>query len=139
MALNCIADPKPLKPQKEVEVALNNVYRLLQAFRNDAFFGLELDAFPRSQGPAANLTLRPPVERNVRDVRNAIDQAISTAFPGRSRDQAIDAVEGVLRLNESLLNVVYLLLQESAQSQFQTRVNLLLSPIRRAPYYSFER
>lgn len=78
------------------EVALNNMYRLLQSFRKDAFFGQEMPGNSRPSA-AEKLTLRPPVERNVHQVREALKQAIEIAFAGRSNDDAIEAVERVLR------------------------------------------
>ena len=93
MALASIDNPRRGEPQ---EVALNNMYRLLQSFRKDAFFGQESSG-ERPQNPTEKLTLRPPVERNVREVREALEQATRVAFEGRSKDEALEAVENVLR------------------------------------------
>ena len=94
MALASIDDPKGGEPE---EVALNNLYRLLQSFRKDVFFGEETPARPSPRNAAEQLTMRPPAERNVREVRDALAAAASMAFEGAPRDQAIDIVEGVLR------------------------------------------
>jgi hypothetical protein len=94
MALASINNPNVGEPQ---EVALNNMYRLLQSFRKDAFFGQEILSGSQSQSAPDRLALRPPVERNVREVREALDQATKVAFGGQSRDQAIETVESVLR------------------------------------------
>jgi hypothetical protein len=79
------------------EVALNNVYRLLEAFRANAFFDADLSARQSQQGTADTLTLLPPVQRNQGYVRDALDRAIGSAFAGESRDHAIEIVENVLR------------------------------------------
>jgi hypothetical protein len=79
------------------EVALNNVYRLLEAYRAYAFFGLEA---PATQFPAdtpETLTLLPPIERHVQDVRNALDDAFSVTFGEQPTEQSLALVEGVLR------------------------------------------
>lgn len=78
------------------EVALNNVYRLLEAFRLNPFFGMEAPT-RRGQGAAEMLALTPPLERHVKDVRQALDQAIAAAFAGQTKQQAIEVVEKVLR------------------------------------------
>jgi hypothetical protein len=94
MALASIDSPKRGEPQ---EVALNNMYRLLQSFRKDAFFGQEILGEARPQSATEKLTLRPQAERNVREVRDALEQATRVAFEGRSKDEAIETVESVLR------------------------------------------
>ncbi|WP_439401839.1 hypothetical protein ACNJYA_00645 [Bradyrhizobium sp. DASA03068] len=94
MALASIDNPSAGESQ---EVALNNMYRLLQSFRKDAFFGQEISSGEQAQTDPNRLTLRPPIERNVREVREALDQATQTAFGGQPRDQAIETVENVLR------------------------------------------
>ena len=79
------------------EVALNNMYRLLQSFRRDTFFGREAPA-SAPVSAVEKLTLRPPVERNVRDVKRALDDATTAAFGGEHpKDDAIEIVESVLR------------------------------------------
>lgn len=93
-ALASVDNPKRDEPE---EVTLNNMFRLLQSFRKDAFFGRETSDESRPQSAAEKLTLRPPVERNVREVRQALEEATATAFEGRSRDAAIETVENVLR------------------------------------------
>jgi hypothetical protein len=93
MALASINNPRRGEPQ---EVALNNMYRLLQSFRKDAFFGHEAPADAPVEA-SEKLTLRPPIERNVRDVRQALEGATAVAFEGRSKDDAIEVVESVLR------------------------------------------
>ncbi len=94
LALASIDHPKGGETEK---VALNNVYRLLESFRRDVFFGREISENARGRSAAQKLTLRPPVERNVREVREALEQAVADAFKGKSKDSAIESVENVLR------------------------------------------
>lgn len=79
------------------EVVLNNVYRLLEAYRVTAFFGLEPSPRPYSAPGAEAISLLPRVEHNVRDVKIAMEAAQAIAFPGQSKDQAMEAVARVLR------------------------------------------
>ncbi|MBR0794002.1 hypothetical protein JQ615_01220 [Bradyrhizobium jicamae] len=75
--------------------ALNNLYRLLEAYRSHRFIGFEYQpSSPR--GPEA-LTLLPPAERHVLDLRVALDRALEQAYQGLERDAALDQVEKVLR------------------------------------------
>lgn len=94
MALASIDNPSVGEPQ---EVALNNMYRLLESFRRDVFFGQEILSGSQSQSAPDRLALRPPVERNVREVREALDEATKVAFGSQPKDLAIEAVENVLR------------------------------------------
>lgn len=93
MALASIDHPERGESQ---EVALNNMYRLLQSFRTDVFFGKEAPIGSR-QTATERLTLRPPEEQNVRQVKEALQRATEIAFVGKSKDEAIEAVEKVLR------------------------------------------
>jgi hypothetical protein len=79
------------------EVALNNVYRLLEAYKAHAFFGLEAPAVQFPADTAETLTLLPPVERHVQDVRDALDYALSATFGEQPAEQSIEFVENVLR------------------------------------------
>lgn len=93
MALASIDNPKSGASQ---EVALNNMYRLLQSFRTDVFFGREMPASSREVA-AEKLTLRPPEEQNVRQVREALEKATAIAFKDQPKERAIEVVENVLR------------------------------------------
>jgi hypothetical protein len=79
------------------EVVLNNVYRLLEAYRANAFFGLEPRArrFPARATEA--ISLLPRQGRHVREVRAALEEALAAAFPGRPKEEAIGVIEDVLR------------------------------------------
>ncbi len=79
------------------EVALNNVYRLLEAYKSNAFFGLEAPVVQFPSDTAESLTLLPPVERHVEDVRNALDHALRATFGKQSPEEALELVENVLR------------------------------------------
>jgi len=94
MALDCIGNPAIAGDQ---EVALNNVYRLLESYRTNAFFGLESPREQPTHDAAEKLTLMPPMERHVKEVRDALEQARAAAFAGKSKDQAVALIEKVLR------------------------------------------
>jgi hypothetical protein len=79
------------------EVVLNNMYRLLEAYRVTAFFGLEPSPRPYSARAADAISLLPRAERNVKDVKVAMEAAQAIAFPGQSKDEAMMAVARVLR------------------------------------------
>lgn len=92
-AVDCLRDPTRAG---DWQVALNNVYRLLESFRRNPFFGHEA---PTRRGPhaAETLAFSQPMERHVREVRVALDQAIAVAFGGQPKEQAIEEIERVLR------------------------------------------
>jgi hypothetical protein len=92
-ARECIYNPK-IAPERQV--VLNNVYRLLEAYRADPFFGLErLTKHP--SGTSGKLSLLRPVERHVEDVREVLEHAIAKAFAGEAHDGAVTLIENVLR------------------------------------------
>ena len=76
---------------------MNNVYRLLEAYRANAFFGMEPRAKPFPPRAPEAISLLPRPERHVRDVKVALEAALATAFPGQSEEEAIRVIEGVLR------------------------------------------
>lgn len=93
MALDCIANPGIARDR---EVALSNAYRLLESYRVNRFFGSELPGQGyRTQ--AQRLTLRRPVERHVKEVRDALEHARKAAFGDASKDEALRRLESVLR------------------------------------------
>jgi hypothetical protein len=79
------------------EIALNNVYRLLEAYKAYAFFGLEAPAAQYPADTPETLTLLPPVERHVQDVRDALEYALSATFGEQPLEQSLELVENVLR------------------------------------------
>jgi hypothetical protein len=93
-ALNCIDEPDGALEQK---VELNNVYRLLEAYRVNAFLGLERGAtMPNTQSLAEALTLL-PVERHLKEVQLILEKARVTVFAAQSKDEAIKSLEEGLR------------------------------------------
>jgi hypothetical protein len=79
------------------EVVLNNVFRLLEAYRVNAFFGLETRAKPFPGRPTEVISLLPRAERHVKEVKIALAEAMAVAFPGQPKDEAISVLERVLR------------------------------------------
>lgn len=75
-------------------VVLNNVFRLLEAYRVNTFFGVEPVVGNHSAEP---LSLIPPLELHVKEVREVLERAIATAFAGQSKDQAIAQIGEVLK------------------------------------------
>jgi hypothetical protein len=92
-ARDCIRDPAKASVQK---VTLNNVYRLLENYRVNAFFGLQPTRHlpPRK---TETISLLPRAGRNVKDVRVALERAVDSVFAGQTKAEAILAVETVLR------------------------------------------
>lgn len=93
-ALECIDDPNVAQEQ---EVALNNVYRLLESYRVSPFFASEAPSQIPLQVEREKLTLQGPLERNVREVRDAIAHALTTAFNDANKDEAVERIGTVLR------------------------------------------
>jgi hypothetical protein len=94
LALDCIDNPKVAREQ---QVALNNVYRLLESYRSNVFFGLEPPREQPKQNASQKLTLRTPIERHVKEVRDALEEARQTVFTEDTKDHAIETIENVLR------------------------------------------
>ena len=94
MALDCIANPEIARDQK---VALNNVYRLLELYRVNPFFGSEPPVQQPVRGVSQRLSLRRPVERHVNEVRNALESARLAVFGDRGKDDAMKTIGTVLR------------------------------------------
>lgn len=93
-AMDCLRHPESAS---EWHVALNNVYRLLESFRSNPFFGQEAPLRHSTHEAPETLALVPPAERHMRDVRVAIERALQQAFPDEPRDQAIGDLERVLQ------------------------------------------
>jgi hypothetical protein len=91
-AINCIEHPD--SAPKHV-VTLNNVYRLLEAYRVNTFFGSEPN-FGASSGSDA-LSLIQPLEQNVSAVRDVLADAVQTVFAGQTKAEAISEIETVLK------------------------------------------
>jgi hypothetical protein len=93
-ARDSIRDPSSAT---EHEVALNNLYRLLEAYRVSAFFGMEPRARQFPPRVTEAISLLPRSKRRVRDVRVALEQAQAAVFMGQSKDDAVRLLEKVLR------------------------------------------
>src|SRR5260370_36304458 len=85
-ARDSIRDPSSAT---EHEVALNNLYRLLEAYRVSAFFGMEPRARQFPPRVTEAISLLPRSKRRVRDVRVALEQARAAVFMGQSKDDAV--------------------------------------------------
>src|SRR5262245_22050003 len=94
-ARNSISDPASAAEWYD---ALNNTYRLLEAFRNNVFFGLRP---PRTRqhvsSEADMLTIAPSSERHLAEVCDALESALASTFESMSKDQAVERIENVLR------------------------------------------
>ena len=90
-ARDCIRNPA-IAPDSEV--VLNNVFRLLESYRT---LGLQAPARKRPEGVRDSLSLMPPPERHVNEVKVALERAVASAFAGETKDDAINTVESVLQ------------------------------------------
>lgn len=91
-AKNCLVDPASAPAHVDV---LNNVYRLLEAYRVNTFFGLEPVASYQSAAEAPSLIPHP--EQYVKAVRDVMERSVEVAFAGQSKDEAITEITGVLK------------------------------------------
>jgi hypothetical protein len=78
------------------EVVLNNVYRLLEAYKNDVFFEAGA-ANSESSLESSDFFSEYSRETHLADVRGAITSALEAVFGTRSVAQIIGRVEDVLR------------------------------------------
>ena len=74
---------------------LNNVYRLLESYRVNVFFGFE--RLTSYQQPTDTISLVPPLEQHVGAVREVLDRALNTAFAGQSKNEAVELIKNVLK------------------------------------------
>jgi hypothetical protein len=90
-----IDDPKKAPQSRD---ALNNVFRLLEAFRKNVFFRSHpLPAKNYAPHGMAMLSIMPSGQRHFSEIRDAMEQALSSSFSSTPRDQAVEKIEGVLR------------------------------------------
>lgn len=75
--------------------SLNNLYRMLEDYRSHGFISYGYEP-PATRGPEA-LTLLPPTDRHVLDLRVALDRALAEAYRGTNKEAALDSVESVLK------------------------------------------
>lgn len=93
-AWDCLRAPAQ---QPLPEVALNNVYRLLEAAKLNPFFGRERDQARTAGSLSDPVFLSHARERHVREVRSALDSAIKATYQDESPEAAIESVEMVLK------------------------------------------
>ena len=90
-ALECLRGERKVA---SATVVLNNVYRLLEAFKGNPFFGYVPDEpvdAPDTEWASVGM------EPHVADVRYAIEEALKVVFADQPHENAIEAVEDVLR------------------------------------------
>jgi hypothetical protein len=89
--LECLQDQDKVQSAATV---LNNVYRLLEAFKGNPFFGY----VPEEPVESPDLDWASvAIEPHVPDVRYALEEALKAAFSGQQPETAIGVVENVLR------------------------------------------
>jgi len=78
--------------------ALNNTYRLLEAFRKNIFFGVRPPRRPRPASSDVELmTILPSSERHLAEVRDALELALAASFAQTPKDEAVEKIVLVLR------------------------------------------
>jgi hypothetical protein len=94
IARQSLAEPRQ---SSSAQSALNNAYRLLEAYRTNVIF---LPARPSSRAEAENpelLTLTPTTDGHLEEVRDALDQAFTATFSDQNKLAALGLIERVLR------------------------------------------
>lgn len=76
--------------------AINNMYRLLVGYRAHGFYGYSEEAHPDDDD--AQTSLLTSSDRNVADLKHALDAAFGSAFAGKDPGEAIDEMKVVLRM-----------------------------------------
>jgi len=91
--LECLRD---INKAPDAAASLNNVYRLLEAYRVNPFFGYIQRDVPEGKPDqdAVRTSIR---DRHLSEVRTALEEAVNAVFQGESKDAAVQAVENVLR------------------------------------------
>jgi hypothetical protein len=84
-----------LEKAPEHENAINNMYRLLQGFRSHRFYGYVEPVRP--EGEQTLSSMQGSFDRNVGDLKAALEKAFRQAFDGREPGAAIDDIKVVLR------------------------------------------
>jgi hypothetical protein len=78
--------------------ALNNTYRLLEAFRRNIFFGVRPPLKHRHASSDFELmTILPSGERHLAEVRDAMETALVASFAQTPKDEAVEKIVSVLR------------------------------------------
>jgi hypothetical protein len=76
--------------------AIDNMYRLLQLYRSHGFYGYVEEV--RSDDEGSMTSLLTSSDRNVGDLKHALDETFASAFPGEDPGTAIDSMKSVLRM-----------------------------------------
>jgi hypothetical protein len=94
-ARQCIDDPGRAPEWRD---ALNNTYRLLDAFRQNVFFGLRPPRLHRHvRGDVETLTMVPSSDRHLSELREAMESALALSFSSASKEVAVEKIATVLR------------------------------------------
>jgi hypothetical protein len=76
--------------------AINNMYRLLQGYRAHGFYGYVEEQ--RSEEDTSMTSLLTSSDRNVGDLKHALDATFGSVFEGQDPGQAIEDMKVVLRM-----------------------------------------
>lgn len=76
--------------------AINNMYRLLLGYGSHGFYGYVEHARPEDEGSLTSLLTSS--DRNVGDLRQALDETFDTVFAGKDAASAISDMKPVLRM-----------------------------------------
>ncbi|HEX8124239.1 MAG TPA: hypothetical protein VF548_01515 [Allosphingosinicella sp.] len=76
--------------------AINNMYRLLQGYRAHGFYGYVEDR--RAEDETSMTSLLSSSERNVGELKHALDETFETVFGDQDPGSAIDGMKVVLRM-----------------------------------------
>jgi len=94
-AQKCIDDPHRAP---EWQDALNNTYRLLEAFRRNVFFGTRpLRDWQSGQIEGEMLAMMPSSERHLSELRDAMESALASSFRSIPKEDAVEKISSVLR------------------------------------------
>ena len=94
-AKDYIENPINVPPSRD---ELNNVFRLLEAFRKNVFFAPRpLLAKNNAPHGLAMLSIMPSSHRHLSEIREAMEEALSSSFSSTPKDHAVEKIEGVLR------------------------------------------
>jgi len=83
-------------PARSLANAINNMYRLLQGYRSHGFYGYVEQA--RSEDEGSMTSLLTSSDRNVGDLKHALDETFESVFHDEDPGAAIDRMKDVLRL-----------------------------------------
>ena len=77
--------------------AINNMYRLLQGYRSHGFYGF-VEAPHTDEEASQTSSLLTSVDRNVVDLKHALDETFDSVFKDQDPGLAIDSMKVVLRI-----------------------------------------